>query len=149
MATRTKKVQEVQEFSDSVPDKHRQKVLEYVAFNLSKALRDKGVSQSELARMVWGENPAGGARGRDQVNMFCRGRKLLGISRAKEFASALNVPLEDIYPVGLRSEALDASEKTVIKMTDVGGGMFHISLNKILSAKQAAKIIAIASAEDA
>ena len=147
MPRKAKKPKEEQTITVSIPDEHRERVLQQVAYNLTKHLRDKGLSQSELARRIWGENPNGGARGRDQVNMWCRGRKLISQQKAREVAKILNVPFEEIYPINIPVLNNFEDSKAVIKMTDAGDGKFHVSINKVMPAALAAKVIALVSAE--
>src|SRR5688572_29787045 len=65
---------------------------------LSKALRDKGWSQSELARHA-GKYTKKGKLGRYSVSLYVKGRMLPQPERLNAIAKALGVKAEELLPV--------------------------------------------------
>ncbi|WP_411508235.1 helix-turn-helix domain-containing protein [Brucella anthropi] len=75
---------------------------ENFARNLFKAMTDRGMSQSDLARALWGETVTSegknAARGRDRISVYLKGRTVPTPSTLKKIAEALGVPLEELAP---------------------------------------------------
>jgi len=109
---------------------------------LYQARRDKGWSQSELARRVWGEvEDARGymvAKNRDRISAYESGRAVPERANLDAIATALGMALPELAPdlVLQKPNTLGTSPAGVhIKM--VSGGMTHLRVDVVLPTKVA------------
>ena len=73
------------------------------AKRLQAELKDRGWSQSDLARKMFGQTKGGGAKGRDNVSGYCLGRSLPTARHLKMLCDALGAKESDLIPEGLEA----------------------------------------------
>jgi transcriptional regulator with XRE-family HTH domain len=78
---------------------------------LRRLMATKRLSQSDLARMCWGEEETRdgftAARGRDLINRFCAGKSLPDEDTARILAEALDVAADDLMEEAMDHEQQD------------------------------------------
>ena len=96
----------------------------------------RGMSQSDLARAVWGEKPDKGgrmvARNRDRVSQYEKGNSWPEPANLKKLADALNVTLKDLAP-DITAATVD-KEHPLLRMNTVSGHekFTHLEVNVLL-----------------
>lgn len=121
----------------------REVTLEF-ARRLHDRLTELEMSQSDLAKKIWGTVPDKRgfevARNRDRISQYVKGRSLPDRENAKKLAKALNCEVEDLVPE--RPGAADAAHPEV-SMVAVAGRNDRVRLivNKAMSLTLAAAII--------
>ncbi len=109
--------------------------------NLRNALLEKGFSQSDIARKMWGNTPTGAAAGRDKVSTWVNGVALPNPGHLKELCDALGSEIEDLIPGGMH--AAQSAETAPLKLTMTGEGLAHLEVNADLPSEAAIKIYEI------
>lgn len=69
---------------------------------LAQRMQAKGMSQSDLARAIWGSNADGTARNRDRISSYLQGRGLPTPENLEKLAKALDCKPDDLVPGGLK-----------------------------------------------
>lgn len=115
---------------------------------LAALLTERGWSQSDFAREVWGEieNPKTkhkSARGRDRVSAYINGKSLPSPKLLAEMAKALELTPEQLAP-DLAGEAA-VREKPSITLTVPAGrpDMVHVQVDLLLPAALAPELLTI------
>jgi transcriptional regulator with XRE-family HTH domain len=109
-----------------------------------KAIRtERGLSQSDLARLVWGNytDPTTGkvmAKHRDAISGWESGNRAPSERKLHELTTALGIEYEDLAPSMLASK-MDREPDRVL-MREVKAGVTHVKINAMLPSKLAAQI---------
>lgn len=74
------------------------------ARRLRALMRDRNMSQSDLARKIYGEDKKGGAKNRYRIESYYNGRNVPRAESLAQLSKALGVEPDDLVP------ALDASQ---------------------------------------
>jgi transcriptional regulator with XRE-family HTH domain len=126
--------------------------LQNFARRLHTLLAQGGMSQSDLARAIWGPgtDPRGYnvAKNRDRIVHYLRGRSLPNPENLRKMAEALGVTPEELMPP--TSAAVD-DENPAVSISMVGGhpGRAHLVVNKLVSMKLALQIGELLNQEEA
>lgn len=120
--------------------------LETFAKKLHYALIDRDMSQSDLARIVYGGATRVDNRGydtvvgRDRISSYCRGRAMPEPRTLQKIADALKMPIEELAP-NLAASTIE-KEKPEIQITAVAGHHQTVLLkvNKLVPLHLAAEI---------
>lgn len=115
------------------------------ARRLQNILNDKGWNQSDLARAIWGTNPAGGARGRDSVSGYLAASSLPLPPQLRKICVALGVTENDLLPGG--SLAVERAKPGPFKFTAMGDGTTWLEVEANLKMETALKIVALPQKE--
>lgn len=121
--------------------------LQQFARRLRAALDERGMSQSDLARAVWGETEDKRgqkvAKNRDRVSQYLAGASYPEPQNLARIAEALNVKPEDLAPD--MTAATVEREDPAIQMTVVGGHLdkVYLRVNTLVSLEGAAAVIQI------
>lgn len=116
---------------------------------LYQARRDKGWSQSDLARRVWGETKDSRgylvARNRDRVSMYESGKATPTLENLHQLAKALGVTAEELSPT--LNEPFTAPAQRAVNLTMLEGrpNEVHLTVDVIVPVEQAARVLAILS----
>lgn len=122
------------------------------ATNLYRARTEAGLSQSELARKVWGETEDHRgykvARNRDRISVYERGIAVPSRENLIALAEALGKTPEQLDPTSLSHVA--SQGEPAIQMTMVEGkpDSVHLKINTLTSLAKASQIIALLSPEE-
>jgi transcriptional regulator with XRE-family HTH domain len=103
------------------------------ARNLHRALQKRGWMQTELSRHT--------GIGRDSISHYLAGRNMPGPVNAKRIADALQVPLDQMMP-WISSDPV-AGDTPEMETKHMPGGRTFISVNKVVGADTALKIITL------
>lgn len=120
---------------------------ETFARNLFKLMTDRGLSQSDLARALWGETttPEGKtvAKGRDRISVYLKGRTVPTPATLKRLAEALSVPLEELAP-DVMGAAVDR-DNPEFSLSSVAGhpDKTFVRISKLMPLKYAVEIAQI------
>jgi transcriptional regulator with XRE-family HTH domain len=112
---------------------------------LHEIMIEKGLSQSDLARKIWGtiENNQGYtvAKNRDRISVWLRGEVIPDARNMKMLAEALDTELEDLAP-DIMAATVDR-ESPEISMNMIAGhsDKVHLHINKLLPFVLASKIV--------
>lgn len=122
------------------------------ARKLHEAMTRRGITQSDLARMVWGETTDSRgykvARNRDRISQYLSGASVPETHNLQKLADALSMDVAELAP-DLTASALDRS-KPEVAITAVAGHLdrVHLVVNKLVPLTVAAQVVAlIAGAE--
>jgi len=121
--------------------------LEQFARRLHQMLTDRGMSQSDLAREIWGETKDSRgysvAKNRDRISAYLRAESLPEPQNLAKIAEVLGVAPEDLVP-DLTAATVDR-ERPEVAMTMVAGhtDRVHLQVNTLLPLGVAAQIIAL------
>ena len=119
--------------------------------NLKELRTNKGLSQSDLARLIWGtQTDARGyevARNRDRISAYERGRASPEEVNLAKIAEALGVSVSELAPElsGQRGRSAPAT----VTMRVLEGGNVHLEVNTITTLAIASQVIAALSAGEA
>lgn len=122
--------------------------------NLYRLRVEKGMSQSDLAREIWGTvTDARGytvAKNKDRISRWENGSQVPEAQNLQAVADALGVSVEDLAP-DLTAKRMDADENPAVQMTMVQGqpGRVHLIVNTLTSLEIASKVIALLSSDPA
>lgn len=117
------------------------------ARRLYELMTTQGMSQSDLARAIWGtkKDPRGYdvAKNRDRISAYVRGASIPDPQNMAKLADALGVPVDELAP----DVAVDAvsRENPEIALTAVAGhpDKVHLQVYKLVPMGTAVKIIAL------
>lgn len=127
--------------------------LEDFARRLQAKLLERGWSQSDLARKVWGETTdVRGytvAKGRDRISAYVRAQQFPDPLNLKQIADALDTTPEDLAP-RVAASAIASSEPAV-RIVQAAGHPDRVTLivNLIVSQRTAAKVYALLCEDEA
>lgn len=122
---------------------------EQFARRLHKLMLDRGMSQSDLARKVWGKTTDGRgydvAKNRDRISVYLRGQSYPDPVNLSKMADALGVPVEELAPDAVASAV--ERENPEVQMTAIAGHSDKVFLrvNKLVPMTVAAQIISLLS----
>ena len=126
--------------------------LEGFAKRLHRAMLKKQLSQSDLARQIWGTVTDNRgyevAKNRDRISVWLRGQATPDPQNLTKCAEVLGLKVEELAP-DLTASAVERQNPEV-QMTAMGGhsDKVYLRINKLVSMAVAAKIVAmIAEAE--
>lgn len=117
------------------------------ARRLHRAMLEKKLSQSDLARKVWGTipNKAGYevARNRDRISVYLRGETKPDQKNLQTIADALGMTVEDLAPESLVSPA--DRENPPLQMTVLSGhhNKVLLRINMIVPMELGAKVMSL------
>lgn len=123
--------------------------LQQFARRLHILMVERGLSQSDLAREIWGgaEDRRGYkvAKNRDRISAYLRGTALPEAENLALIAKALGVEVTDLAP-DMTAAAIDRANPEV-SMTTIAGhaDKTHLRVNKLVPMTVAAQIIALLS----
>ena len=117
-----------------------------------KAMRNKkGLSQSDLARLVWGTvTDARGyevAKNRDRISAYESGRASPKEENLVSLAEVLGVSVRELSPEGAGLLAVNTPSTVSMRVLEGGGGV-HLEVNTITSLAVASQIIVLLSADE-
>jgi transcriptional regulator with XRE-family HTH domain len=104
---------------------------------LARLLNERGLTQSDLARLIWGDAPPGKtgrvlAKNRDRISKYLQGTILPDGKTVAVLAAALRCQPEDLIPpiVGSRSDR----ENPELSMTIIAGhrDKVHLTINVVV-----------------
>lgn len=117
------------------------------ARTLYKLLIEKGWSQSDLARRVFGATKDSRgynvAKGRDRISVYLRGQAYPEPKTLNKIAKVLRVSVEDLAP-DIHTATIDR-EKPEVMIHQASGhpDKVHLVVNKVVPASVAAKVMAL------
>ncbi len=120
---------------------------ETFARNLNQIMIDRGVTQSDIARALWGETVTNdgktAAKGRDRISVYLKGRTVPNQKTLKSIAEVLNVPVEELAP-DLIGSAVDR-DNPEFAMSVVAGhsDKVFVRVSKLMPLKYAVEIATI------
>lgn len=123
--------------------------LQQFSRRLHQAMVNKGLSQSDLARAVWGEHRTSSgylaAKNRDRISQYLKGNSFPDEKNLKRIADVLGVPVDELAP-DITAATVDR-EDPELAMTVIAGhpDKVHLQVNTLTSLARAAKVIAILS----
>ncbi len=125
---------------------------ENFARRLQQLMVERGLSQSDLARTIWGETTnADGrtvARNRDRISVYLKGKTVPDPVNLQKLAEALGVDPADLAPdvIGAAVER----ENPELSMTVVAGhsDKVYLRVNKLLPLQYAVKIVNVVEEAD-
>lgn len=134
-----------------MPAQVPREVVEDFARRLYRAMTDAGLSQSDLARKIWGTttDPRGFdvAKNRDRISQWLKARSLPDRDNVKKLAAALDVKADDLLPV--RPGGIDDVSPEVSMVALAGHpDMVRLVINKVMPFATAAHIIQTLSYEN-
>lgn len=130
--------------------KTQQDLLDQQTFarNLHQALIDKGWSQSDLARKIWGDrtDPVTGysvAKNRDRISKYIKGSEVPDPKNLARICEALGMSLEELAP-NITASIVDR-EIPEVSMTAITGHLdkVHLHISKLVPLGVASRIISI------
>lgn len=117
---------------------------------LNRRLMEKGWSQSDLARQVWGEKtgPDGrtAAAGRDRISSYARGLSLPSPSTLKQIADALGMTPEQLAPDLAAEIAEKEPPEMVVSTPRDRPGLMLLQINMLVPADIGAQVVALVTA---
>ena len=119
---------------------------------LHRLLLEKQMSQSDLARTVWGTTTDSRgykvAKNWDRISAYLAGRSLPDQRNLLRIAKALGVEPETLAPE--KAGALEERDNPEIAMTVLAGhtDMVHLRVNKLVPLSLAAEVISLLSKSD-
>lgn len=127
--------------------------LQAFARRLHQIMNERGISQSDLARKLWGERTDSRghvvAKNRDRISVWVRGAGYPDPKNLQKLAEALGVDKKDLAP-DIVASAIDR-ENPEIAITAVSGhpDSVHLQVNRLVSMATATKIMALLADPDA
>jgi len=120
--------------------------------NLHKFLNERDMTQSDLARAIWGETttPDGKtvAKGRDRISVYLKGNVVPAPATLRKLAEALDVPVEELAP-DIMGVAVDRDNPEFAVSTIAGHpDKSYVRLNKLMPFRYALEIGAIVERAD-
>lgn len=115
------------------------------AKNLQKAMDAKGMTQSDLARVVWPQSDEPGADGRGAISDYVNMKSLPPPSRLRQVAKALGTAPEALMPEG----GLQAFEQPEMKIEFVGENRSRLKVNAVVTTSTALKVAKLIEADRA
>lgn len=123
--------------------------------NLKKLRQDRGWSQSDLAREIWGTTKDGRgydvARNRDRISVYEKGTSVPTEDHLREIATVLGVSPQELAPdvVAHRAEKRRDPAMAMVMVPGEEGDpqIVHFRTNLFVSLDTAAKVIALLQAD--
>lgn len=121
--------------------------MQHFARKLHDLMVQKGFSQSDLAKQIWGttEDSRGYkvAKGRDRISQYVRGEAIPEPRNLQSIAKVLNVEVSELAP-DLVAATLDR-EAPELAMTAVSGheNKVHLQINTLIPFEIAAQIVGL------
>jgi transcriptional regulator with XRE-family HTH domain len=116
--------------------------------NLKQLRTSKGMSQSDLARLIWGtmtdQRGYEVARNRDRISAYERGRASPEEENLKKIAEALGVTASELAPELSGQRGRNAPATVTMRVLE--GGNVHLEVNTITTLAIASQVIAALSA---
>jgi transcriptional regulator with XRE-family HTH domain len=134
------------------PNAETVKLQKDFADNLARAMQDKGMSQSDLARIVWGSTKDSRgydvARNRDRISAYLAGAGIPEPDNLKKLAAALDLTPEDLLGaevMAARPLTRTKSHQVDIQMASVIGrpGWMQVSLNVVVPMADAQEFLTL------
>lgn len=122
------------------------------ARRLHHLMLEKGLSQSDVARSMWGTIQDGRgydvAKGRDRISEYVRGQSIPEPRNLKKLAEVLDVTVEQLAP-DLAAASVDRADPE-LSLTVVTGqaDKVHLKVNRLLPLSIASQIVALISGSD-
>lgn len=124
------------------------------ARKLNELMTRAGMSQSDLARQLWGSvtdtRGRDVARNRDRISHYVRGNQLPEARTMKKLADVFGVDVADLNPALARAEVRDGrgppAEVSLSMVAGTGRGL--LTVNKMVPADVAVKILAMLTESD-
>jgi len=115
---------------------------------LKQARLDRGLSQSDLAREIWGEMIDGRgytvAKNRGLISAYENGQAFPEDKNIQMLADALNLDPAELVPGGIKN----TNQRTlVMSVADAKAGLASLQVNMIVPMAVAAQVVAILTAE--
>lgn len=128
------------------------RALSSFAENLRRARVERGLSQSELAREIWGTTVDGRgytvARNRDRISVWEQGRAVPEPQSLQKLSDILGIPVEELAP-GLTMEAIDRAPPQIhFHMVPGGAGVVHLQINTLCALETAVAIAGLLSKDE-
>lgn len=122
------------------------------ADNLKRARIDRGMSQSELAREIWGTVVDGRgytvARNRDRISVWEQGKAVPEPASLQKLSDVLGVPVEELAPE-LTMETIDRAPPQIhFHMVPGGAGIVHLQVNTLCALETAVAIAGLLSKDE-
>jgi transcriptional regulator with XRE-family HTH domain len=122
----------------------------------SKRLTDlmarRGLSQSDVARAIWGTTTDGRgrevARNRDRLSHYVRGSQMPEPKTMSALAKVLGVEMADLNPALDRDAAGRGAEQPLLTMVGGRTDMAVLSINRMVPLKLAVQILQLLSEAD-
>jgi transcriptional regulator with XRE-family HTH domain len=119
---------------------------------LMELLERKKMTQSDLARAMWGEEKTKtgvAAKGRDRISVYIKGSQVPSRETLQLMAAALQVRVEELTDAVQRAP-VDLLGARTMTITDVAGqpGRVLLQINKTVPRKVAAQIMALLVEDD-
>lgn len=111
--------------------------------NLERLMQDRGWNQSELARQAARHMPEGKDFGRDCVSGYICGDNVPQPVRLKALCAALGCEPKDLLQVMAKGHG--APRRAPAKMTDLGDGTCHVTIDVVVQTDVARRLFDIAS----
>jgi transcriptional regulator with XRE-family HTH domain len=114
---------------------------------------DRGMSQSDLARAVWGKDVDSRgydvAKNRDRISTYLKGNAVPTPANMAAIAKELGVEVSDLAP-DVTASAIDR-EQPAISVTMIAGhpDKVHLQINKLVSMIVMSKIMALLTEDEA
>lgn len=118
---------------------------------LTDLMARRGMSQSDVARAIWGAvvDPRGRdvARNRDRISNYVRGTQMPETKTLKKLAEVFGVPVSELQPRSANTEARTSD----LSMVVIGGnpGMALLTVNRVVPVALAARIVALLAEAEA
>ena len=114
------------------------------AARLHKIMMDRGLTDSDLAKLIWGTriDPATNyevARNRDRVGVYLAGTGKPNRKTLKLMADKLNLPVTELMPE-IEEKIASLPGAVPNALTDLGGGKCRLQVDKVLPTVLATKI---------
>ena len=106
------------------------------ARNLNQAMEAKGMSQSDLARLVYPQSGGPGAVGRGNIGAYLTMNSLPSPSNLRKISNALRVPAEELMP----AEGRQAFEQPDVRLEFIGASRARLKVSAVVSTKIALKV---------
>jgi transcriptional regulator with XRE-family HTH domain len=127
--------------------------LQQFARKLHQLMVERGLSQSDLARRIWGEridNKTGYpvAKNRDRISVYLRGNSYPDPENLEKLAEALGVTVESLAP-DIVASVIDR-ENPELAITAIAGrpDAVHLQVNKLVPMSVASRIMALLTETD-
>lgn len=122
------------------------------ADNLKRARVERGMSQSELAREIWGvtidTRGYSVAKNRDRISVWEQGKAVPEPASLQKLSDVLGVPVEELAPE-LTMETIDRAPPQIhFHMVPGGAGIVHLQVNTLCSLDTAVAIASILSKDE-
>lgn len=119
-----------------------------LATRLKEFMQERGLTQSDLARKIWGEttNSEGYtvARNRDRISVWMRGAAYPDVENLRALAKALGKDVQDLAPTAPEPDDVDLPEQRLDLLPNRPGWAF-LQINKIVPLPVATEVLMLLS----